>query len=152
MATIREATEADLPRLMELLYQLSQLGMRPEGAVREVAEAELAAFRHLQSDDWSTCFVLEQEGDVIGTLTLYVLPALSHNGRPFGLVENVVVDEAARGGGFGRVLMEHAESVARERGCYKVSFTSNAKRTDAHGFYEHLGFSPTHRGYSKYFD
>ncbi|MBM2812930.1 MAG: GCN5-related N-acetyltransferase, partial [Chloroflexi bacterium] len=120
--------------------------------VREVVGSQIAAFQQLQSSDRSICLVLEEGGNVVGTVTLYVLPALSHDGRPFAIVENVVVDESVRRKGMGRRLMEHAERVARERGCYKVSFTSNARRTDAHAFYERLGFSPSHRGYSKYFD
>jgi GNAT superfamily N-acetyltransferase len=136
---------------MELLQQLSQLGERPQLRVPGVGPAQLAALRELQASDRSTCFVLEQDGQVVGTVTLYVLPALSHDGRPFGLIENVVVDQSAQGTGLGRTLMEGVEQKARELGCYKVSFTSNAKRTNAHAFYEHLGFNPTHRGYSKYF-
>lgn len=149
--TVRVAREEDLPRLLELFYQLSQLGERPHAAARLPTEDDLRAFHAVQADERATCLVLEDEGQVVGTISLYVLPAFSH-GRPFGIIENVVVDEAARGAGLGRQLMDAAESLARDRGCYKVSFTSNAKRTDAHGFYEHLGFRATHKGFTKYFD
>ena len=152
MTLIREATEADLPRLMELLYQLSQVGERPQAAVGAVEDSQRAALRELQSSEESTCLVLERDGQVVGTITLYVLPALSHGGRPFGLIENVVVDETARQTGLGRQLMDAAERLARQKGCYKVSFTSNQRRTDAHAFYERLGYRATHRGFSKYFD
>jgi len=46
-ATIREATEADLPRLLDLLFQLSQLGERPEHEQSTVTEAEQAALQRL---------------------------------------------------------------------------------------------------------
>ena len=36
---------------------------------------------------------------------------------------------------------------ARELGCYRVQLTSKAARTDAHRFYERLGFVPSHVGY-----
>lgn len=80
-----------------------------------------------------------------------MLPGLSHGGRPFGIIENVVVAESAQGQGFGKVLMERAEVLAREAGCYKLALASNQKRTEAHGFYEALGFRPTHQGFTKYF-
>lgn len=147
---IREATEADLPRLLELLYQLSQLGSLPEDLAPPVGTAHREALRALQADPRSTCLVLEVDGRVEGTLTLYILPNLSHGGRPAAIVENVVVDAAARGRGYGRLLMARAEALAWERGCYKVALTSNRRRTGAHRFYEQIGYMPSHQGFTKY--
>ncbi len=149
-ASIREATEADLPRLLELLHQLSQLGERPDRDQRSVTEAEHAALRGMLSDPRTTCLVIEQSGRVQGTLTFYVLPNLSHGGRPIGIVENVVVDESCRGQGLGQLLMERADVLAETHGCYKLGFTSNQRRADAHRFYERLGYQVTHRGFTRY--
>jgi len=148
---IREATEADLPRLVELLYQLSQLGERPEDIVQPVTPVHVAALHELQADPRATCLVVECDGRVEGTLTVYILPNLSHGGKRYALVENLVVDESRRGRGYGRLLMERAEALARERGCYRLGLTSNRRRTDAHRFYERLGFMATHHGFTKYF-
>ena len=52
-----------------------------------------------------------------------------------------------QGQGIGSVMMEHAIGFARERGCKSVKLTSNLKRTDAHRFYERLGFEKTHAGF-----
>jgi GNAT superfamily N-acetyltransferase len=147
---IREAVEADLPRLMDLLFDLSQLGELPAEAVTPAGEAERAALRALQDDSRFSCLVLEVGGRVEGTLTLYVLPNLSHGGRPAAIVENVVVDSRLRGRGYGRMLVERAETIAREQGCYKVSLTSNRRRIDAHRFYERIGYNPSHQGFTKY--
>ena len=43
--------------------------------------------------------------------------------------------------------MREAVARARALGCYRVQLTSNARREDAHRFYERLGFSPTHVGF-----
>ena len=149
-ATIREATEADLPRLLDLLFQLSQLGERPEHEQSTVTEAEQAALQRLLLDPQVTCLVIEDDGRVQGTLTFYVLPNLSHGGRPIGMVESVVIDEAGRGRGLGRLLMQRAETMARAHGCYKIALTSNRRRLDAHRFYEGLGFHATHQGFTRY--
>jgi GNAT superfamily N-acetyltransferase len=151
-AVIREASEADLPRLMDLYFQLSQLGSRPESTPRPVTEAHRSALRALRADRRATCLVLEVDGQVVGTLTLYILANLSHGARPFAMVENVVTDAAVRGRGWGRLLMAHAEELARRHGCYRLVLTSHRRRTDAHRFYERLGFQRSHEGMTKYLD
>ncbi|HEX5480753.1 MAG TPA: GNAT family N-acetyltransferase, partial [Dehalococcoidia bacterium] len=58
-----------------------------------------------------------------------------------------VVREDARRGGIGAALMREAIAAARETGCYKVALTSNLRRTEAHAFYERLGFVTTQRAF-----
>ena len=152
MPIIRDAEPRDLPRLLELLKQLSEQSYTPEPTVRQAGEPHLAALRQIATDPGVRLFVVEDGGWIVGTLTLYVLPNLSHGGRPFALVENVVVDAAVRGSGVGRLLMGHAVTTARAAGRYKVSLTSNVKRVEAHAFYEAIGFTNSHRGFTLYFD
>jgi GNAT superfamily N-acetyltransferase len=149
---IREAREDDLPRLLELLTQLSQDGERPEAAVPPVGAAHRAALHAMRADSRITLLVLEVEGRVVGTLTLYVLPGLAHGARPAAIVEHVVVEAGLRGRGYGQQLMAHAEALARAHGCSKVALTSNRRRTAAHRFYDRLGYARTHIGFSKYDD
>jgi GNAT superfamily N-acetyltransferase len=148
--TIRDARPADVPRLLVLLQQLSEQSTSPEAEVRPATEAHYAALRRITEDPNARLLVAEQGGAVIGTLTLYVMPNLSHGGAPFAIVENVVVDAALRGGGHGRLLMAHAEKLAQEAGCYKVSLTSNNKRVPAHAFYNHIGYTNSHKGFTRY--
>lgn len=148
---IRPAEPTDLSRLLELLNQLSQLGERPESDVQPPTAAHHAVLSRMIADPEIHLLMLEQDGTVIGTLTVYVVTNLSHGGKPFALVENVVVDEAVQGGGHGRRLMDEAERIARAAGCYKVTLTSNRRRAPAHAFYERLGFAHSHHGYTLYF-
>src|SRR5438309_1456736 len=149
---IREATEQDFPRLAALFFQLSALGEIPDTERHPFGDGERSALEVMESTPHARCLVLEVDGRVEGTVGLYVLPNLSHGGRPFAVVESVVVDQAARGSGYGRLLMEHAEACAREAGCYKIGLASNRKRDEAHSFYARLGYKPTHQGFTKYFD
>ena len=150
--TIRDARPDDIPRLLELYLQLSGSSQHPERGVRPLTDAHRAALGRIAADPNTDMFVLEAGGRVVATYALYIMPNLSHGGRPFAIVENVVVDEALRGEGLGRRLMDHAVARAREAGCYKVALTSNSKRAPAHTFYEAIGFEETHKGFTLYID
>ena len=150
--TIRDARAADLPRLLELLHQLSQQSRTPEATARLATDAHRETLRNIAADPRVRLVVAEDGDRVVGTLTLYLLPNLSHGARPFAIVENVVVDADARGAGYGRALMEHAVRLAREAGCYKVSLTSHNNRAEAHAFYSAIGFTNSHRGFTLYSD
>jgi ribosomal protein S18 acetylase RimI-like enzyme len=56
-------------------------------------------------------------------------------------LEDLFVDEAARGGGHGRELVEVALDSARERGCKRMELDVNEQNADAIRFYESLGFT-----------
>lgn len=49
-------------------------------------------------------------------------------------------------GGLGAAMMTWAIAEARRRGCALVQLTSDKSRTDAHRFYQRLGFTATHEG------
>lgn len=76
-------------------------------------------------------------GSVIGSLTLVTFRI------PTGLrawIEDVVVDEAARGRGVGEALNRAALDAARSRGCKTVDLTSRPSREAANRLYQRLGF------------
>jgi GNAT superfamily N-acetyltransferase len=145
-AHIRLATEQDLPRLIELL---AQLPLDPETPPPSVP---LRAFHEVAADPRQQLFVIEAGGSVVGTACLLIMPNLTHDGRPYAIVENVVVDETSRRGGYGAQLMRHIMEQARLAGCYKLALTSNEQRLDAHRFYERLGFRSTQRAFRIDFD
>lgn len=143
---IRTATRDDLPRLIELLAQLSLDDPREDlGSPRPAAYD--AALDEVLNDPRQTLLVAEAGGAVVGMTCYIQVPNLSHVGRPYAIVEDVVVDAAHRGKGYGEALMRRALELAREGGCYKLVFTSNKARTDAHRFYQRLGFKATHEGF-----
>ncbi len=88
----------------------------------------------------------------VGTATCVVVPNLTRGGRPYMLIENVVVSAAVRRRGVGRRLLDAALGLAVAAGCYKVQLLSNATRVEAHAFYEACGFRPLAQGYRMYLD
>jgi len=147
-ATVREATEADLPRILELL---DQLPLSPDDARKDPdsarAERYQAAFREIEGNDRHRLLAMEVDGRIVGTCVVIVVPNLSHEGQPWAIVENVVIDEAERGKRYGEQLMQRAREIAERAGCYKLTLTSSKPRTDAHRFYRRLGFIATHEGF-----
>lgn len=145
-ARVRDATDADLPRIVELLTQLS-LDEPLEDLSPPLPDVYRAAFDQIASDQNLRLLVVAVDGDIVATAALIFVPNLSHQGKPYAIVENIVVDETHRGAGYGELLVRHTMDAARQAGCYKLSLTSNKARTDAHRFYERLGFRATHEGF-----
>lgn len=144
---IRDATEADLPRIVDLLQQESLGDERREDPGPPLPEAYTRAFRDIASDPRQRLLVAEVEGTVVGTFVFIIIPNLSYRGRPVAQVENVVVDEPWRGRGVGEAMMRWAIDEARRAGCFRVQLTSNKARRDAHRFYRRLGFVASHEGF-----
>lgn len=83
---------------------------------------------------------IRQDGRELGRAYLYILRNELHD-KPFGFMEDVFVDEEARGQGIGTLLVREVISQARLSGCYKLIATSRHSRKGVHKFYRRLGFS-----------
>ena len=75
----------------------------------------------------------------IGRAYVYVIYNDLHE-APYGLLEDVFVNESYRGKNIGNTLLQHAISAAKECGCYKLIGTSRLERIAVHEWYERLGF------------
>lgn len=76
-------------------------------------------------------------GRIVGVLVLALYPTLT--GRK-AWIEDVVVDNAERGAGIGRALVERAIAEASKRGAATLDLTSNPSRQAAHRLYRACGF------------
>ena len=94
--------------------------------------------------------LVAEDGDIIGTVTLAILPGLTHDASPFAVVEYVVVDESHRRCGIGKMLMDYVVDRAQEAGCYKIMLTSDRRRTESHKFYKSIGFEDSAAGFRRY--
>ncbi|MFJ3922430.1 GNAT family N-acetyltransferase [Streptomyces sp. NPDC090022] len=141
---IRPATEADLPAIVAMLAD------DPLGATRESPE-DLAPYRtalkRITEDPHQRLVVAVRAGRVVGTLQLTLVPGLSRKGATRSIVEGVRIHADERGSGLGTVFMEWAIATSRAEGCQLVQLTSDVTRTDAHRFYERLGFVASHVGF-----
>lgn len=143
----REATRDDVPAIVRLLAD-DVLGATRERFEegRPVDEAYLQAFDAISAQKDNRIIVAELDGRVVGTLQLTFIPGLSRLGLVRAQIEEVRVASTARGQGIGEKLISYAIDRARDRGCGLVQLTTDNTRTDAHRFYERLGFVASHVG------
>jgi ribosomal protein S18 acetylase RimI-like enzyme len=132
---VRAATAADIPGVLALYAQPDL----DDGKVLPVEEGVALFERFARYPDY-TLYVAEENGAVVGTFALLIMDNLGHLGSPSGIVEDVVVAPARQSSGIGRTMMRTAMELCREKDCYKLVLSSNAKRERAHAFYESLGF------------
>jgi GNAT superfamily N-acetyltransferase len=79
------------------------------------------------------------DGLEVGHAYLYVLRNDLH-AKPFGFMEDVFVEDAHRGKGFGEALVKRVIDEAKRHGCYKLVATSRYARDRVHALYAKLGF------------
>ena len=82
---------------------------------------------------------IRQGGKAAGRIYLYVIKNDLH-ARPYGLLEDLFVDERMRGQGIGTRLLNAAITEARKRKLYKLVGTSRMECVRLHEFYERIGF------------
>jgi len=149
MAIIRTATEKDIPRILELYRQLA-FNPPPAGAPGPSLKECRRVFADISATPGYSLLVAEEDGEIIGTTVLVILPGMAHGTSPFAVVEYVVVDEKWRSRGIGKLLMEYVIARSREVGCYKIMLTSDKRRKRAHKFYKSLGFETSAHGFRLY--
>lgn len=135
MTTIRAAMASDEPEVFRLLRQL--LGDRGIGneAVADSSRAR-RTFGALLDGARGRVLVAEDRGRILGVISVSYDLAIRYDGE-YAQVEELVVDEAARGMNLGAALVNTAVDAARARGCGAIGLYS---REHNRAFYEKLGF------------
>ncbi len=137
---ISEAHEVDdelVSAFARLIPQLSSSSPPPGRAELQTIVDHQAATLLLASD----------ETGILGSLTLIMFPI------PTGVrawIEDVVVDDEARGKGVGRALNEAALARAAQAGATTVDLTSRPSRESANRLYQRLGFEPRETNVYRY--
>jgi ribosomal protein S18 acetylase RimI-like enzyme len=84
-------------------------------------------------------FIAEEDDKPVGLLAVHIGPLLFYP-QPLARITTIVVAETARRRGVGRSLVELAITLAKRAGCDTLELTSGVNRTEAHAFYEAIGF------------
>lgn len=158
--TIRRAIAADLEPIIRI-YAADTKGGHGDvwnEAARPAYERAMAAVLASPSNRLYVAVVDEhivdtgrgptsQGGRIVGTFQLTLTPGLVGGGRTRATAESVHVLPEHRGQGVGAQMMAHAIAEAKAAGAGVLQLSSNKSRTDAHRFYEKLGFAKSHEGF-----
>jgi ribosomal protein S18 acetylase RimI-like enzyme len=115
--------------LVTLVPQLSKSNPSPSSSEVEAMLASDAITQFVARDD---------DGTIVGVSTLAVFPIPTAR-RAW--IEDVIVDDSARGQGVGAALIQAMIDAARQRGCATVDLTSRPSREAANRLYQRLGFT-----------
>ena len=139
----------DLGALVQLYEELAD-GVK--SAAPGDIEASRAALEAILAQSGRHLLVGLSGEEVVGTADMVIVPNLTHRGTPWAIVENVVVASSMRRQGIARALFAEIEEIARGAGCHKIGLLSGKHRTEAHPFYEEVGYRPVSEGFKLYFD
>ncbi len=142
---IREVTKDELNAVLDLIDQFNRpISPRPPSDLLQgiLEEIQLAGGTVVGAFDKET---------VVGTCTVNLCANLSWSGRPYAIIENVIVDSNHRRQGIGNALLTFARSFAESAGCYKVALMTGSKRIETIKFYESAGFVANKTGFQARF-
>jgi len=152
---IRRAAAQDIPQIMALLVEVNMVhhNGRPDlfkGPTTKYTEEELA---ELLQDDTRPVFVCDDgEGRILGhAFTVFQEEKGSNLMQDMRTlyIDDICVDEKARGLHVGAGLYEHVATFAKESGCYHITLNVWECNPGARAFYEKMGLTPYRTGMEK---
>lgn len=96
----------------------------------------------LNENENSYLLVAVEDNRVVSTVYLTVVTNLTHNLRPFGVIENVVTHADYRNRGYASALLQSATDICIEQNCYKLFLETGSKKESTIQFYRNNGFIP----------
>ncbi|MCC8179329.1 MAG: GNAT family N-acetyltransferase [Planctomycetes bacterium] len=132
---IRQVEPADLPHLLELYTHLHGNALPP-------FNNKLASlWNKILDDDNHHIIVGIENGAIISSCVLVIIPNLTHYQRPYALIENVITREDCRQRGYASRLLEYARQIAIQQHCYKIMLMTSSKDESTWRFYENAGYN-----------
>lgn len=132
---IREIAVQDYEGLMRLYMQLHG------NAYPEKDERMEKLWNHILADGYHHIVVAEEDGKIVSSCVCVIVPNLTHDQRPYALVENVITDEAYRKRGLATECLNFAREIARKENCYKMMLLTGSKQESTLNFYRQAGYN-----------
>ncbi len=95
--------------------------------------------KETKKDCYGVRITVAENDQEIGRLWLYILHNDLHK-EPYGLLEDVFVEEKYRGKGVGTKLVQAAMDEAKKIGCYKIIANARSSKEAVCAWYEKFGF------------
>ena len=132
---IREIMKNDLDSLLRLYMQLHDNPM-PE----KTAEL-LQIWDSILQDKNHHVIVAEENGEIVSSCVCVIIPNMTHNQRPYALIENVITDEKLRQRGLATQCLNFAKEIALKENCYKIMLLTGSKKESTLNFYRKAGYN-----------
>lgn len=134
---IRKAKVTDAEDLKVLYFEyLTQYPPKEEQDMTQWEEL-LSRF---EKDDHMYLLVAEEDGKAVSSVQMAIIESLTHNVRPFAVIENVVTHGDYRNRGYASALLQRASEIAKEKNCYKVFLETGSNKESTLNFYRNNGF------------
>ena len=131
---IREARKEDLDQMLELYLHLHEDG------IPEHDDHLYEVWDKIIGDEDYHVIVCEIDGKIVSSCSCYIIYNLTHNVRPFALVEYVVTHEDYRCHGYASDCLARAKEIANSKNCYKIMLMTGSKRESTLNFYRKAGY------------
>lgn len=148
---IRRATEKDIPELIDLLKQVLQIhaDIRPDIFIPGTTKYTRDELAEMLKDESKPVYVAVDEQEICRGYAFCQLreQPFSTNMVPFTsfFIDDLCVDEKARGRHIGEQLFEYIKGEAKRQGCYEITLNVWAGNTSAERFYEKMGMKTKKR-------
>ena len=129
---ITTVQKVDSELIKALKYLIPQLTPEGQPITKEVVEQIINP-----ANESELLIATNKEGKIVGTLTLI---AFNIPTGKKAFIEDVIVDESARGLGLGKGLMEKAITIAKEKKVNRIELSSRPVRVPANELYLSMGF------------
>lgn len=94
-----------------------------------------------EKDEKMHLLVVEEDGKIVSSVQMAIIENLTHNVRPFAVIENVVTHADYRNKGYASALLDRASEIAKEYRCYKVFLETGSNKESTLNFYRENGFA-----------
>lgn len=132
---VHEITEKDFGGLMSLYEQLH------DNPMPEQTKELMALWERILQDEAHHIIVAQIDGKIISSCVCVIIPNLTHNQRPYALVENVITDREHRCQGWGLACLNYAREIAERENCYKMMLLTGSKKESTLDFYRKAGYN-----------
>ncbi len=132
---IREIQKDDLTALLNLYTQLH------DNEIPEFDGKLENLWNQILSDTNHHIIVGVEDDKILSSCVIVIVANLTHNQRPYALIENVITDEKYRGNGYATSLLNFAKDIAIKENCYKIMLLTGSKKESTLKFYEKAGFN-----------
>jgi len=134
---IRQAKPEDAQDLKTLYFEfLTQFPPKEEQDMNRWTKV----ISNFEKADDRFLLVVEEDGRAVSTVQVAIIEGLTHNVRPFAVIENVVTHGDYQNRGFASALLEKATEIAKEFNCYKVFLETGSNKESTLNFYRKNGF------------